>query len=299
MAVCDRRTITGAGLVFLLCVCFRAYSLDWKQLHERADSIGPDEVLVLLQRGPLVPDNLYLAGLVYLNAHKNREAGRVFEKLLALRPEAIEGKWGRAEVLRRNGEEKKSEAILNRILRGSPSFAPAHITLAYIKYRQSDYKEAIRLALAVRRRGRENVDISNYTRSYLIFAGAKGMIASSGGPLSKVINGTQVLPNLKRAEDLQPDSPAVLFGLGSFYFLAPPIAGGNPEKARRYLERAIETDPLFADPYVRLAQIYKAEGEREKYELFIEKASAVDPDNALLRDELSGVCRFNCATVEE
>ena len=37
--------------------------------------------------------------------------------------------------------------------------------------------------------------------------------ASNGGPLSKLLNGTQVLPNLKKAEKLQPDSAAVLFGL--------------------------------------------------------------------------------------
>jgi Tfp pilus assembly protein PilF len=141
--------------------------------------------------------------------------------------------------------------------------------------------------------------LSNYTRAYLLLAGAKGMIASRGGLLSKVINGTAVLPNLKKAETLQPDSQVVMFGLGSFYFLAPAIAGGNINKARDYLEKAIKVDPLFADAYVRLAQVYKVRGDNEKYEKYLRTAWEIDPENALLKDFERGQCRFNCVTVEE
>ncbi len=52
------------------------------------------------------------------------------------------------------------------------------------------------------------------------------MLASNGGPIAKVINGSQVLSNLKRAEALQLDSSEVLFALRIFYFLAP----GSPEE---------------------------------------------------------------------
>ena len=164
---------------------------------------------------------------------------------------------------------------------------------------QSDFKEAIRLVTKVQKQGKNKVDLSNYARAYAIFAGAKGMIASNGGPLSKVVNGMQVLPTLKKAERLQPNSPAVLFGLGSFYFLAPRVAGGNVDKALEYLERAIAADPLFADAYVRLAQIYKNKGNEQKYELYIDKALEIDPDNELAKDEISGICKFNCVTVKE
>ena len=61
------------------------------------------------------------------------------------------------------------------------------------------------------------------------------MIAYYGGPLSKLINGTGILPMLKDAQSMQPDSPAVWFGLG----------------------RVTQADPGFADAYVRLGQIYR------------------------------------------
>ncbi|MFH0827206.1 MAG: hypothetical protein V1923_04920 [Candidatus Omnitrophota bacterium] len=41
------------------------------------------------------------------------------------------------------------------------------------------------------------------------------------------------MPNLKKAEKMQPDSAGVTFGLGSFYFLAPRIVGGSKQKAKK------------------------------------------------------------------
>jgi Tfp pilus assembly protein PilF len=117
--------------------------------------------------------------------------------------------------------------------------------------------------------------------------------------LSKIINGTQVLPNLKKAEGLQPDSSAVSFGLGSFYFLAPIIAGGNRQKAKEYLEKTIETDPLFADAYIRLAQLYKMLGDEKTSKDYLNKALDIDPQNTLVQDFRSGRCKFACISVEE
>ena len=147
--------------------------------------------------------------------------------------------------------------------------------------------------------GREAVDLSNYTRGYLLVAGGKGMLASTGGIFAKIGEGTQVFPNLKKAEELQPDSPAVLFGLGSFYFLAPGIAGGNMDKAKDYLERAVSSDPFFADAYVRLAQVYRAKGDNQKFEEYLKKALEIDPQNALARDARSKSCKFICVTVKQ
>ena len=125
------------------------------------------------------------------------------------------------------------------------------------------------------------------------------MLAYYGGPFAKMLHGTAIFPNLKKAERLQPDSPAVLFGLGSFYFLSPKIIGGNINKAEEYLKKAIAGDPLFVDAYVRLAQVYKNKGEREKYNEYMQKAMKIDPENALAFDEKSGKCKFICISINE
>ena len=286
-------------LIIVFYLSSYVYALDWKRFHEEADSKNVQDALTSIKKNPDSLNELYILGLVYLNSHNDIEAQGVFRNILALAPDTLEAQWGLAEVLRRKKKIKESEELLNKIIKSNPDFSPAYISLAYLRYTQANFKEAIRLALKVRKQGRDYVDLSNYTRAYVIYAGAKGMIASKGGPISKVINGTQVLPNLKKAEKLQPDSAAVLFGLGSFYFLAPGIAGGNADKALDYLDRAVAADPLFADAYVRLAQISKSKGNNKEYRLYLNKALEIDPDNELAKDEISGICKFNCVTVEE
>jgi tetratricopeptide (TPR) repeat protein len=156
------------------------------------------------------------------------------------------------------------------------------------------FEESVRLAHKVTAMGEKNLDLSNYVRAYLIIAGAKGMIAHYGGPLSKAINGTQVLPILKKVQNIRPESPELLFGLGSFYLLAPKLAGGDLNSAGEYLKKTIEADPLFVDAYVRLAQFYKLKGDKEKYDFYINKAGEIDPQNELFLDIAKGRCNFIC-----
>ena len=143
------------------------------------------------------------------------------------------------------------------------------------------------------------MDLSNYARAFAMYAGSKGMLAHYGGLLSKAIDGLAVKKNLDKAQRLQPNSPAVLFGLGSYYLLAPVVVGGNKSKAEEYLNRAAEVDPLFADVYVRLAQLAKIRGEKEKYDFYMDKALEIDPKNELAQDTLSGRCKFICTAGEE
>ncbi|MFH1363379.1 MAG: tetratricopeptide repeat protein [Candidatus Omnitrophota bacterium] len=278
---------------------FSAQGQDWIKLHQAADALTINEALNLVRENPGSADLIYQLGLVYLSQHKDKEAEATFEQLLNSSSLVVLAEWGLSEVYRRQKKTAASEKILTKSIKDNIDFSPAYITYAYLKYTQADFKAAINLSLKVIRQGQANVDLSNYARAFLIYAGSKGMIASRGGPLSKLINGTQVLPNLKRAEKLKPDSAEVLFGLGNFYFLAPAIAGGNLDKALTYLERTIEVDPLLADAYVRLAQLYKLRQNNRKYEFYLNLAKNIDSENELLKDELSRECKFNCQTVEE
>lgn len=271
-----------------------SYALDWKKLHEKADSMHLSNALADVRARPHSIDDLYILGLIYLNLHKDKDAAEAFHKVLTLDPKVMEAKWGMAEVLRRQHEPEKSEELLKEVLRAVPDFPEPYITLAYIRYNQMNFNEAVKLAIKVLGQGENNVDRSNHVQAHLIYGGTKGMIAYYGGPLSKVINGTAILPSLKAAEKLQPDSPLVKYGLGNFYLLAPPLVGGDMEKAGEYLNKAIEIDPHFADAYVRLGQFYKIKGDNEKYNDCLDKALEIDPQNELALDIKSGKCKFIC-----
>jgi tetratricopeptide (TPR) repeat protein len=214
--------------------------------------------------------------------------------MITIQPDDHAAAWGLAEVKRRQHDIEQSKKMLEEIIQKHPAFFPALITLAYIKYSTMEFEQAVKLGYAVIKGGEKNVDLSNYTRAHLIIAGAKGMIAYYGGPLSKLINGTGILPMLKDAQSMQPDSPGVWFGLGSFYSLAPPIVGGDIDKGIGYLQRVTQADPGFADAYVRLGQIYRIKGDNQKYEELLAKALQIDPKNELALDVQSGRCKFIC-----
>jgi len=284
----------AAFLIVIVSLCSLLYALDWKVLHELADNISLAQALKESKEDPVSLEKLYILGLVYLNSYMNKEAEEVFRKMLTIAPENIDAKWGTAELSRRKRQYDESEQILKEIIKSNPEFSPSYISLAYIKYIKMEYKESARLAIEVIKQGRSDVDLSNYTRAYLIFAGARGMIAHNGGPFVKMIYGPTIFPSLKKAEKLMPQLPAVYFGLGAFYLLAPSVAGGNIDKAEEYLKKAVELDPLFADAYVRLAQVYKVKGEDKTYQLYLDKALYIDPQNELAIDIKNQECNFIC-----
>lgn len=288
----------GAGAVLVLFLCFRTASvvlaLDWKTLHTEADertSLGA------FLKSPGRQDSIeqvYVQGLVYLNEHKDKEAGDAFQKMLAFDPGSLEARWGKAEVFRRMHRLDESESLLKQIIGEKKDFAPALVSMAYVQYIRGNFNQSVDYALAVVDLGEEHVDTMNYARAYLLVGGGRGIIAHYGGPVSKLVNGTRVLPNLKKAEQLKPDAPGVLFGLGSFYLLAPSLIGGNLEQAIIYLERAVKSDPPFADAYVRLSQAYKRKGDAGKSEFYLKKAFEIDPENELAVDVKTGTCKFIC-----
>lgn len=271
-----------------------SYGLDWKKLHEKADNMALSDALSGVRARPDSTDDWYLLGLVYLNLHKDKEAGEVFNKVLTLDHKVTEAKWGVAEVLRRQHQLQKSEKLLSEVLKLIPDFPAPYISLAYIRYIQLNFNAAVKLAIKVLNQREKDVDLSNHVRAHLLYGGTKGMIAHYGGPLSKIINGTAVLPSLKAAEKLQPEAAEVKFGLGSFYLLAPNLAGGDLERAEVYLKKAIEIDPLLADAYVRFGQLYKVKGDNVRYNEYLNKALAIDPQNELALDIKNGTCKFIC-----
>ncbi len=272
------------SVIVLMCFSNNIYALDWKKLHKIADEITLAEAQESVSKSKGLPDTLYVAALAYLNEYKVQEAKSLFLNILKIAPQTIEAKWGLAEISRREYDIKRSREVLRKIIVSNPDFSPAYITLAYIEFSLKNYKEAVRLSAIVINQGPEKVDRSNYVRAYLILAGAKGMLADRGGPLAKAFHGLQVFPNLKKAKKLQPESPGVYFGLGAFYLLAPAIAGGDLVKAKEHLEKAIALDPNLVDAYVRLAQVYKAEGDMDKFQEYLQLALEKDPKNYLANE---------------
>ncbi|MBM3248806.1 MAG: tetratricopeptide repeat protein [Candidatus Omnitrophica bacterium] len=287
-----KKLIIMAALLF--CFSLSSYALDWKAIHEKSDSLNSSQAQKIYEKNQNSLENLYILGLAYLNEYKNMEAEDVFYKMLKLDPDSKEAQWGKAEISRRKRDHKSSKEILEQLIDKYPEYVPVSISLAYIRYIDKNFDATVDLAYKVVKMGQDKVDLNNFVRAHCLVAGAKGMIAHYGGPLSKVVNGRSVLPYLKKAEKLRPDSPAVLFGLGSYYLLIPAVFGRDIDKAEQYLLKAIKIDPNFADIYVRLAQVEKFRKNYDKYNEYLSKALSLDPLNELARDISQGKCEFVC-----
>ena len=270
------------GFSVLMLTASPSWALDWKPVHEKADRDKYETLLTQAQKDPVSPGAQYALALSCLNLYRIPEAREAFEKMLALDPESPEARWGLAELARRQHRPDKAKKDLEDIIQKNPDYAPAYITLGYIHFDKRNFEEAQRLAFKVIRMGRKNVDLSNTVRAYLLVGGSKGMIANQGSTWTKLVQGVQVMGYLRKAQSLQPRNADVYFGLGSFYCLAPVIAGGDKKKGVDFLEKAIEIDPHMTVAYARLAQTWRRLGDEEKYRSYLEKAIALDPEDSMV-----------------
>jgi Tfp pilus assembly protein PilF len=290
-----RKAVLPAVVIFIFFWTGTCLALEWQKLHERVDNLTLEEAVAAARANPGSIDDSYVLALAYLRQHKDDKAKAEFDRILKRDFSIDEARWGLAEIMRRRHKLSEAEKLLEDIITARPEFSPAYISLAYIKFIRLDFDRAVQLSKIVMHQGASGkTDPADYARGYTMFAGAKGIIAHNAGPLSKLINGTVVLPALKRAQQIKPDSAQVLYGLGAFYLLAPGLSGGDLIESEGHLKKAIEKDPSFPDVYVRLAQVYKLKGDEVEYEVCMKKALELDPQNELALDIKSGSCKFIC-----
>lgn len=220
--------------------------------------------------------------LALLRARKDNEALVIFDKLCLEQPQNIDALWGKAEVLRRRRDYKDSENILQGLLKNNPRHAASLISLAYIRYKDDELNEALKLI----NRALENkyLDKENQALCFMMLGTINSRRCFKGGLFSKIKYCTKIRSYFLKAKELGPDLPEVHLGLGTFYLLAPAIIGGNSERAFKELELALKLSPDFATANARLAQCYKKKGDLEKYNCYIKRTMQIDPENEVLRE---------------
>lgn len=290
-AVCCRGLVLAAALV----ICgTSAFCADWKAVHELANGRDLAAALRAAEKQPQSVEALYRLALVYMELFQNARAQEVVDRIMAIAPELPQARWVQAELLRRRHDIPASEMILRRLISQYPDFTLPYLTMGFIRYTQARFEEAAGFAAEVISRGSKKTDSVHYSRAYVLYGGSKGMVAFYGGLISKLVNGPKVLSWIRKAEQLRSNNSAAWWGYGSYYLLAPKAVGGNINKAQMYLERTIAAEPLFPDPYVRLAQVYLVRGDRKNYQRYLEKALELDPQNELALDIKTNTCNFVC-----
>jgi len=217
-----------------------------------------------------------------LRGRRDSQALRIFEQILRGDPGNIQARWGTAEVLRRENRYRDAERILIDNLEVDPQHPPSLLTLAYIRYKEDDLAQAgglIAGALRSPQLSRQDKGLS-----YMLKGAINSRRSQGGWLFGKLIYGPQIKGYLLKARELAPQLPEVHLGLGTFYLLAPKIAGGNLQSAIEELRLALDLAPDFATASARLAQAYKEAGDLQKYDYYIKKARELDPENEVLQE---------------
>ena len=164
------------------------------------------------------------------------------------------------------------------------------MTLAYISYTEDALAQAgelISRALRSPQLSRQDKGLA-----YMLKGAINSRRSQGGWLFGKLIYGPQIKGYFLKARELAPQLPEVHLGLGTFYLLAPKIAGGNLQLAIEELRLALDLAPDFATASARLTQAYKEAGDLQQYDYYIKKTRELDPENEVLQ-ELSADAKIN------
>lgn len=217
-----------------------------------------------------------------LKIRKDKDALVIFEQVLMGQPGNLDAFWGKAEVLRRARKYTEAGGILDKILKKNSQHASSLISLAYLRYKDNRLNEALKLVNRALKCSYS--DKENQALAYMMLGTINSRRSQKGWFFSKLKYGTQIKCYFLRARGLSPDLPEVHLGLGTFYLLAPAIAGGNLNKAFEELNIALKIAPDFATVNARLAQAYKKKGDLHKFNSYILRVNELDPENEVLKE---------------
>ncbi|MFA6216706.1 MAG: tetratricopeptide repeat protein [Candidatus Omnitrophota bacterium] len=260
------------------------YAESLKDLHEKPIS-SLEELRKYADSLPSQGERHYALGLGYLTYHREQEAWGEFEKILRLDPGNGNALWGKAEILRRNSEYKKSLEILDEVLKKNPEHVPSLITKSYTELLLGALHQSIKTAAVVERLqgAGKAVDKPNLARAYLIIATAQIQIARKSFFLGK-LQALSVKWYIMKAVEINPEAAEVRFALGNFYLFAPGFWGGNVDAAISEFNKTLHKDPQFMDAYVRLVQAYRKKNDVTRSQFYLEKIKELDPRNKLAKE---------------
>lgn len=276
-------------LTFIFCaavLCASAWGADWKTTADAALGMPPAARALLERKPDKSAQDVYILTLFHYRDFQKT-------KLKKLESDSARALSGTPELLLLQGitlmwdhRHAESRRVLAGLVAAHPDFFPAAVTLAHLDYLRRDFERSYAGARRLIDRKKE-LSRFHLTVSLLVASGAKGVLAQrnlvSAIPAYFEVNGY-----LKEAQKQLPDSAEVLYALGTYHLLTPSITGGDLDVAVALLEQSRRLAPLNPGVYVRLAQAYRARGLALVSRQYLEQARAIDPQDELLLDDLSG-----------
>ncbi|MFN2501383.1 MAG: tetratricopeptide repeat protein [Pyrinomonadaceae bacterium] len=231
-------------------------------------------------------DTRMLAGMLHYKRNENAEALATFDRALQLDPRFAPAMYYRGQTLERLNQNDQAIAAYKSSLEIEPTFAPASFDLGVAYYNAGDYNNALIAYQNVIKSDPNNYEAhANLASTYRQLeryaeANAEYKLASVGIKtadlysewgfcLGKTNEWDKSVARLETAKDMSP-SAIDNSNLGWAYYNAgnsqaiaknEPAAKTNYEKAKVFLQKAVEQDPRLDAAYLNLGSTHNAVGE--------------------------------------
>jgi tetratricopeptide (TPR) repeat protein len=219
------------------------------------------------------PDNeelYYRVSMGLIHLKRAPEAVRLMEDLVKRRPHSVGARRWLALIYRAAGENQKSAAAYQRLVRGDPSDVISCIQLASLYVSEDRADEAIRLLTGALRQNRQSPDLLRALGDVYLRNGSLGL---SHGQADKPRQ--EAIRVFEQLAELAPRDLFILNKLGELYILNHQV-----DKAILCFEtiERIQPDDLMIKQ--RLAESFLALGNKEKAVEVLEKIAREQPGNA-------------------
>lgn len=277
-------------IIFASLLYSSSVAADWKSPADLAIGMPRDAVAGLENKKDKSAQDIYILTIVY---YREFQLAKLKQLLADQERRNLNGpvlKLLQGITFMGEHRYQESRTVLTGVIKTHPDFYPAAVALAHLDYLQKDFDRAYQRARQLIGK-RKELSRFHFTVSLMLAAGAKGVLAKKN-LLVAIPAYFEVNRYLAEAQKQMPDSAEVLYAVGSYHLLTPAVAGGDLEKAIVLLERSRQMTPLNPDVYVRLAQAYRACGRADVSGKYLRQAAQLDPQNEMLRDDLSGEKAF-------
>ena len=189
-----------------------------------------EESLALLEKArgiaPNIPEVYSLTADIMMRQGKTEQAIDSYRDMVKATPDAIEGHMALGSLLEQSGDKEGAMAAFEKALDIRPGFAPAANNLAWLMANsdEPDLGEALRLAMIAKEAYPEDPLIAD-TLGYVHYKRGSYRLA---------------LTQFTEAVDRRPDMPVLRYHLAKALH-----AGGQTDKARKELERALDQNGEF------------------------------------------------------
>jgi len=192
--------------------------------------------------------------------------------LLFLTDPKAAGEFSSARAMMDRGDYEGAKKALEKLIKREPDNGEVRYELGKACFFLKEFGDAAKQFKKIVEAGPDSA------KYHLWLARCYGMQAATGSKLKALFRARRVPGEYEKAIELDPANLEARFGLLQFHLMAPGVAGGNKEEARKQVEEIARLDESTG--HLAAAALYEADKKYEEAEKELLKAVEAKPEDS-------------------